>query len=127
MSTETELAIEARFGDAWIGMTMPAGSLDDVIEAWRRLLEENKSEDARGDTRQFVAESLMYERYGSPDELRTIAMALVWLAATGDHGSDLIPRMRGGNVGIEYEIFRLGPTTFNFRLSLNEAPRTDLH
>jgi hypothetical protein len=53
-------------------------------------------------------------------------VAGVWLSVTGPYGGKLVPFMKAGDMEIRYEITRVSPTSFNFRLSIDEKTKAAL-
>lgn len=116
-----EFTIEATFGDATLAMAVQSQNVDFIVTTWTEKLQSLGIEDQRVESRQLVVKSLMEETHHEPGESENVAAALVWLAATGPYGERLLPLMRAGGIAVGFEITRLGPTTFNFRLNVDEG------
>lgn len=121
--TDTEFNIEAVFGDATIKMAVRSDMVEAIVAHWNEQLAKIGVEELRAETRQLVVSSLMHETHHNPDEAHHVASALVWLTITGPYGEKLVPFMKAGDMEIRYEITRIGPTNFNFRLSVDEKTK----
>lgn len=120
--TAAEVTVEAFFGDAAVRMAVDACRVRDVVAHWDARMKTIQTDDVRRDTRQMIVEGLMEERHKQPQEAEVLASAILWLAATNpQYGEKLLALMTKGGMGISYEITRLGPTNFNFRLETDEA------
>jgi hypothetical protein len=124
--TDTEFTIEAVFGDATIKMAVQSDMVEAIVTHWNEQLAQIGVEELRAETRQLVVSSLMHETHHKPREAHDVASALVWLTVTGPYGEKLLPFMKVGDVELRYEITRLGPTNFNFRLSVDEKTKAAL-
>jgi hypothetical protein len=56
----------------------------------------------------------------APVEHQLTSAALVWLAATGQHGTKLTELMKLGDMSIGFDITRISATAFNFRMSVDK-------
>jgi hypothetical protein len=116
--------IEATFGDQMIRSAAPIDIVDRSVAELTERVSVIPADEARAAVRQHVVSTLMNERHvNNPIEHQLTSAALVWLAATGPHGEKLSELMKLGDMAIGYDITRVGPTGFNFRLLIDEKTK----
>lgn len=113
--------VKAELGDAKFAIAVRSDAVDQIVDEWSETADKLPSGDARAGTRQLVAEILMKELQEQSHEAQLVASALVWLAATGQYGDQILPLMRAGDMEIGYAISRIDATRFNFRQTVDEA------
>lgn len=117
MQNINSFTISAAFGDANIETVFPSDMVAEVVANFSSRFSMIGADEIRSNVRQLVVTSLMNETHHDEEEAEAVSCALVWLTATGPNADSLLPMMESGGVRLHYEISRLGPTTFNFRLS----------
>jgi hypothetical protein len=119
--------IEATFGDQMIRSAAPIDLVDRSIAEWTERFAVMPADEARAAVRQYVVTTLMNERHvNDPIEQQLTSSALVWLAATGQHGEKLTELMKLGDMAIGYDITRISATAFNFRMSVDEKTLAEI-
>jgi hypothetical protein len=120
-------AIEATLGDQIIRSVAAVDIVDGSIAEWTEKFAVMPADEARAAVRQYVVTTLMNERHiNDPIEQQLISGALVWLAATGQHGEKLTELMKLGDMAIGYDITRISATAFNFRMSVDEKTLAEI-
>jgi hypothetical protein len=120
--------IEATFGDQMIRSAAPIDIVDRSIAEWTEKFAVMPADEARAAVRQYVVTTLMNEHHvNDPIEHQLTSAALVWLAATGQHGTKLTELMKLGDMAIGYDITRISASAFNFRLSVDEKTLAEIH
>lgn len=119
MQSVNSFTVAASFGDATIETVFRSDMVAEVVANLTSRLSMLDDAESRSEMRQLVATSLMNETHHDQEEAKAVSCTLVWLAATGPFAETVLPMMEAGGVRLHYEITRLGPTTFNFRLSYN--------
>ena len=95
--------LEATFGDQMIRSAAPIDIVDRSVAEWSERFAIMPADEARAAVRQYVVTTLMNERHvNDPIEHQLTSAALVWLAATGQHGTKLIELMKLGDMAIGY-------------------------
>jgi hypothetical protein len=113
--------VGAALGRQTIKAEVRSDTVDEMVADWGKHLKADDPEKRRSDTSAVVVISLSKGTHHTiPEETRAIASALVWLAATGPMGEQLLELMRGGDVTISYEIMRLREDAYDFRLSVDD-------
>jgi hypothetical protein len=119
--------IEATFGDQTIRSAAPIDIVDRSIAEWTEKFAVMPADEARSAVRQLIVDTLMNERHvNDPIEQQLTSAALVWLAATGQHGEKLTELMKLGDMAIGYDITRINATTFNFRTLVDEKTLAEI-
>jgi len=103
-------------------------TVDEMVADWGKHLKAADPEKRRSDTSAVVVKSLNDgTHHTNPEEARALASALVWLAATGPIGGQLLELMRSGDATISYEIIRLQEDAYDFRLIVDEMNKAALN
>ena len=119
--------IGAALGQQTIRAAVRSDTVDEMVADWAKHLKADDPEKRRSDTSAVVVTSLSAgTHHTNPEEARALASALVWLAATGPMGEQLLELMRGGDATIGYEIMRLREDAYDFRLSVDDTSRAAL-
>jgi hypothetical protein len=118
--------VEATFGDQIFRSAAPIDIVDRSIAEWTERFAVLPIDEARSAVRQYIVSTLMNERHNDPIEGQLASAALVWLAATGQHGEKLTELMKLGDMAIAYDITRINATAFNFRLSVDEKTLAEI-
>jgi hypothetical protein len=119
--------IEATLGDQMIRSAAPIDLVDRSIVEWSERFAVMPIDEARAAVRQLIVDTLMNERHVNDQiEQQLTSAALVWLAATGQHGEKLTELMKLGDMAIGYDITRINATAFNFRMSVDEKTLAEI-
>ena len=119
--------IEATFGDQIMRSVVPIDIIDRSIAHWSERFAVMPIDEARSAVRQHIVSTLMNERHvNDPIEQQLTSAALMWLAATGQHGEKLTELMKLGDMAIGYDITRINATAFNFRMSVDEKTLAEI-
>jgi len=124
---DRHFTIAAALGRQTLRSAVRSDTVDEMVADWDRHLKTDDPEKRRSDTSAVVVTSLGNgTHHTNPEEARAISSALVWLAATGPMGEQLLQLMRAGDATIGYEIVRLREDAYDFRLTVDEISKAVL-
>jgi hypothetical protein len=123
--TPKQFTIEAALGRQTITAGVPSDKVDEIVAYWGGLLKADNPVEQRSDTRAVIVTSLNNgTHHTNPEEARALPLALVWLAATGPRGEEVLDLMRGGDTTISYQIRQLRGDAYHFQLKFEDKSGT---